>query len=116
MTDSSRAYMRTFLRGASRFATALPKFPAPITPTGLSSDKLFKVIAYQSVVIIVQSVQVAGDDVAFLVQQQRSLQMEYAHVLEAVANHQINITFQVRGMVDFLFLFQFVDALAHLLA
>src|SRR5690606_20492838 len=91
-------------------------FRSPITPTGLSSDKLFKVIANQSVVIIIQGIEVARDDIPFLIQQEWTLQMEDSDVLESVTDHEIDIAFQVGSVVDVLFLFQFIDTLAHISA
>ena len=43
------------------FAITVPKFPAPTIPTGFS-DELFETISDQAIVIIVERVEVAGDN------------------------------------------------------
>src|SRR5215207_5596617 len=97
-TFSSRAYSSTGRCGASRLATALPKLPAPITPTDLRSDGFFEVITHQPVVIIVKKVEILCDDVAFFIEPQGAFEVKDPYVFHAVADHQVNIALEVGGM------------------
>ncbi len=79
-TLSSRAKSKTFRLAAMMFAMADPKLPAPITPTGLS-DELFKIVAQQAVVIIVEQRELLRHNLPLLVPEQRPIQMEDTHVV-----------------------------------
>src|SRR4051794_7865159 len=84
-----------------------PKLPAPITPTGLS-DELFKVIPDEAIVIVVEHVQILRHNIPLLVSEQRPLEVEYSHVVEAAPDDDVRITFKMRGVVEFSFFFQVV--------
>src|SRR6185436_15868228 len=98
-TFSSRAYRSTRRWRARMLAMTVPKLPAPTTPTGLS-DELFEVIPHEPVVIVVEHVEVLRHDVPFLVSQQWALEVENAHVFQSATNHQVGLTFEMRGVVQ----------------
>src|SRR5436190_14850211 len=102
----------TFLLRAKMLAMTEPKFPAPMTPTGLS-DELLKVISHEPVVIVVQDVQILRDDVAFPVFQQRPLKMKYADIVKPTPDDDVDFSFQVRGVVDHILVLHQVDLLSH---
>ena len=93
-------------------AIADPKFPAPITPTGLS-DKFLEVIAGEAVVIVVQHVEIARDDVALFVFEKGSIQVEDAHVVKTMLDHFVRLAFEMCGIVDFALILHLVDFLSY---
>src|SRR5690606_25510282 len=85
-----------------------------MTPTGLS-DKLFELIAYEAVVIVIQRVEISREDVALFVHEQGAFKVKYAHIIEAMTDNRINVTLHVGGDVYFAFLLELYNLLAHTL-
>jgi hypothetical protein len=76
-------------------------------------DKLFEVIAYQAVVIIIEGIEVLGYDVSFFVFKQRALEVEDAHVIQSVFKNEVGVAFEVGGIVHLSFFLQVIDFLAN---
>src|SRR6266850_5155772 len=113
-TFSSRAYSSTLRLRARILAMTVPKFPAPTTPIG-RSDKLFEVIAYQAIVIVIECIQILGYDISFFVFKQWPFQMEDPHIIQSVLEDEVGLAFQVGGIIDLAFFLQVVDLFANAL-
>src|SRR5258705_13829333 len=90
----------------------VPKFPAPTAPIGFS-DKLFEVIAYQAVVIVIQRIEILGYDVSFFVFKQRPFEVEDTDVIQTVFEDEVGLAFEVSSIVHLALLLQVVDLLAN---
>src|SRR5690606_10912046 len=86
-----------------------------MTPTGLS-DKLLELIAYEAVVIVIQRVEIARDDVALFVHEKGAFKVKDTHIIKTMTDNRVDITLHVGGDVDLVFLFELYDLLAHTLA
>ena len=55
--------------------------------------------------IIVKGAEIFCDNITILIYEQRPLQVEYANVIKAVPDHQIDLALQVGRMIYFVFSF-----------
>src|SRR5690606_15615694 len=83
-----------------------------MTPTGFS-DKLLELIAYEAVVVIIQRVEIARDDVTFLVHEQGALEVKDADIVKSMADDCVNIALHMVGHVDLAFFLKFYYLLSH---
>jgi hypothetical protein len=89
-------------------AITVPKLPAPTTPIGFS-DELLKVITYQPVVIIVERVEVFGDDVSLFILQHGPFQVKYSAIIEAVTDNQVGLALEMCGVVNLTLILQVIN-------
>src|SRR5690606_19624139 len=96
MASTDLAYNNTRVFSASIFATAVPKLPAPTTPTILL-DVFFEVISIHSVMIIIQCIQIFSNYIPFPVFHHRPSYMIHSYVEETVVYHLIYFIKYMRG-------------------